>query len=227
MLRRSLVSILGCAWCLTGGAVPAVAQDPVKVDPNVKVEFENARVRILRMTYQAGVNGPLHTHDLPRVIVELADSRQRADDGTVNERKRNTARFSEPNTAPHKAAYLTAAESIAIELKGAAGTPVPIPPANATVVDPGHHSVEFENARVRIVRMTYPTGYKTPMHSHLPGVTIVLSATSVHSWASDNKESDATTTAKSASWSEGGETHANEVRGTTPLELIRVELKTR
>lgn len=215
-----------CAWVVAWTAVPALAQDPVKVDPHVKVEFENAQVRVTRQTYPAGFTAPTHTHALPSATVDLTDSKQRADDGTVNERKRWASRFSEPNTVPHKAVYLTASESIRVELKGPAGASIPVPSTNATVVDPAHHKVEFENDRIRIVRMTYPAGYKNPMHSHLPGVSIALTATGVHTWSADGKETDAQTVAHSASWSEGS-THANEVRGKSPLELVRVELKTR
>jgi quercetin dioxygenase-like cupin family protein len=211
---------------LASMSVSTPAQDLAKVDPHAKLEFENAPVRVTRLTYPLGVTALTHTHDLPRVVVELTDSRQRADDGTVNERKRWTSRFAEPNTVPHKAVYLTASESIIVELKGAAGAAVPVPATNATVVDPAHHKVAFENGRIRVVRMTYPVGAKIPMHSHLPGVSIVLTATSVHSWAPDNTETDGQTVAGSVAWSEAG-THANEVRGKSPLELVRIELKTR
>lgn len=209
---------------LASMAVSTPAQDLAKVDPHAKVEFENAHVRVIRLAYPSGATAPTHTHDLPRAVVELTDSRQRADDGTVAERKRWTTRFAEPNTVPHKAAYLTAAESIMVELKGPAGAAVSVPSTNATVVDPAHHKVEFENSRIRIVRMTYPVGAKIPMHSHLPGVSIVLAAAAVHSWTADGKETDGTTVAGSAAWSEAS-THANEVRGKSPLELVRVELK--
>jgi quercetin dioxygenase-like cupin family protein len=222
MSRPLLLSVCFLAWT----ALPIPAQDPVRVDPHVKVEFENAQVRVTRLTYPAGATAPTHTHDLPRAVVELVDSRQRADDGTVSERKRWSSRFAEPNTSPHKAVYLTSAESIAVELKGASGAVAPVPSTNATVVDPAHHKVEFENSRIRIVRMTYPVGSKIPMHSHLPGVTIALTATTVHSWGSDNKETDGQTVAGSVAWSEAS-THANEVRGKSPLELVRIELKTR
>lgn len=208
-------------------AVPAMAQDLAKVDPHAKVEYENARVRVIRLTYPEGATAPVHTHDLPRAVVELTDARVRADDGTVTERKRGTARFADPNTSPHRAVYLTRSQSIIVELKGPSGASIPIPATDATVVDAAHHKVEFENDRIRLVRMTYPVGYKNPMHSHLPGVTIVLSETAVRTWAKDNTEADAKTTANSAAWSNGGDGHANQVRGNAALELIRVELKTR
>ena len=44
-------------------AVPALAQDPVKVDPNhYKVEFENAQVRVLRVKVGGGEKSVMHRH---------------------------------------------------------------------------------------------------------------------------------------------------------------------
>ena len=44
-------------------AVPALAQDPVKVDPkHYKVEFENANVRVLRVTVGPGEKSVMHWH---------------------------------------------------------------------------------------------------------------------------------------------------------------------
>jgi quercetin dioxygenase-like cupin family protein len=44
-------------------AVPALAQDPVKVDSqHYKVEFENANVRVLRVKVGAGEKSVMHRH---------------------------------------------------------------------------------------------------------------------------------------------------------------------
>ena len=44
-------------------AVPALAQDPVKVDSqHYKVEFENASVRVLRITYGPHEKSVMHYH---------------------------------------------------------------------------------------------------------------------------------------------------------------------
>lgn len=96
---------------------------------------------------------------------------------------------------------------------------------DAVMVDPEHHEVEFENDQIRVVRMTYPVGYKTPMHGHLPGVTVSLSTATVHSWSSSGEESDGGAEFGTASWSNGNAVHANQVTGDSPLELIRVEIK--
>lgn len=44
-------------------AVPVLAQDAVKVDPNhYKVEFENSRVRVLRIKYGPHEKSVMHSH---------------------------------------------------------------------------------------------------------------------------------------------------------------------
>jgi quercetin dioxygenase-like cupin family protein len=54
-------------------AVPAFAQDPVKVDPkHYKVEFENEQVRVLRISYGTGEKSVMHEHPAS-VAVFLTD----------------------------------------------------------------------------------------------------------------------------------------------------------
>ena len=58
-MRRVLYLSLFLIAC----AVPAFAQDPVKVDPkHYKVEFENANVRILRVKVGPGEKSAMHRH---------------------------------------------------------------------------------------------------------------------------------------------------------------------
>ena len=58
-MRRVLYLSLFLFAC----AVPALAQDPVKVDPqHYKVEFENANVRVLRVKVGAGEKSVMHRH---------------------------------------------------------------------------------------------------------------------------------------------------------------------
>ena len=52
---------MAALWVMS--AVPAFAQDPVKVDPkHYKVEFENEQVRVLRISYAAGEKSVMHEH---------------------------------------------------------------------------------------------------------------------------------------------------------------------
>jgi quercetin dioxygenase-like cupin family protein len=55
------LSVMAALWVMS--AVPAFAQDPVKVDPkHYKVEFENEHVRVLRISYGAGEKSVMHSH---------------------------------------------------------------------------------------------------------------------------------------------------------------------
>jgi quercetin dioxygenase-like cupin family protein len=65
--------LLAALWMI--GAVPAFAQDPVKVDPkHYKVEFENEQVRVLRISYGPGEKSAMHEHPAS-VAVFLTDGR--------------------------------------------------------------------------------------------------------------------------------------------------------
>lgn len=46
---------------------------------------------------------------------------------------------------------------------------------DATVVDPVHYKVEFENERMRVVRITYGPGEASVMHHHPDHVAVMLS----------------------------------------------------
>jgi quercetin dioxygenase-like cupin family protein len=68
-------------------AVPAMAQDPVKVDAkHYKVEFENDQVRVLRITYGPHEKSVMHSHP-SSVAVFLTDGSTKftlADGKTLN-----------------------------------------------------------------------------------------------------------------------------------------------
>ena len=73
------------------------AEDPVKVDPrHYTIEFENERVRVLRIKYGAGEKSVMHSHP-ESIAVFLTDShakftyRKRADGGHQGERRDGAA----------------------------------------------------------------------------------------------------------------------------------------
>ncbi len=60
MRRIGLLAVV-CGVVLL--ALPALAQDPVKVDPkHYKVEFENDQIRVLRVHYDAHDKSVMHHH---------------------------------------------------------------------------------------------------------------------------------------------------------------------
>jgi quercetin dioxygenase-like cupin family protein len=74
-MRRFVFGVMALA--LAAAAVPAQAQDPVKVDPkHYKVEFENDQVRVLRITYGPHEKSVMHFHP-GAVAVFLSDGQSK------------------------------------------------------------------------------------------------------------------------------------------------------
>ena len=91
------------------GQAPGSQLDPVVVDArHYKVEFENDRVRVLRVHYDARETGALHQHLLNRVVVYMNDQ-----PGA----KADEVRMSGPATHTEQNASDQPADRIAVELK--------------------------------------------------------------------------------------------------------------
>jgi len=74
-MRRVL--FVAAVLVLVASVVPAMAQDPVKVDSkHYKVEFENDQVRVLRITYGPHEKSVMHEHPA-NVAVFLTDGQAR------------------------------------------------------------------------------------------------------------------------------------------------------
>jgi quercetin dioxygenase-like cupin family protein len=103
-------------------ALPALAQDPVKVDPaHHKVELENDQVRVLRVKIPAGEKTAVHDH--PAIVaVFLNDSKIRLTPvgGAVDETPRKAGTATLVPAVKHVVENLgtTTAEIIVVELKG-------------------------------------------------------------------------------------------------------------
>ena len=96
--------------------------------------------------------------------------------------------------------------------------------ADPVRVDSKHYKVEFENERVRVVRVSIGPRERSPMHSHPDAVQVFL--TDVHAkFAFPNGTTqDLQAKAGQAAWA-AAFTHEPENLENKPLELILVELK--
>jgi len=91
-------------------------------------------------------------------------------------------------------------------------------------VDPKHYKVEFENDRVRVLRITYGPHEKSVMHSHPSGVAVFLTDSHGKFTYPDGKSVERDSKAGQVRWATG-ETHLPENLSDKPEELILVELK--
>jgi hypothetical protein len=96
---------------------------------------------------------------------------------------------------------------------------------DAVVVAPNHYKVEFENDKVRIIRITYAPCEESAMHDHKNGVVVNLANYSVQFTAADGTKLPVeTSTAGTFQWAPA-DMHAAKNVGTARAEALYIELK--
>ena len=95
---------------------------------------------------------------------------------------------------------------------------------DAVIADPEHYSVEYENDRVRVIRIKYGPGEKSVMHSHGPNVSVLLSEGTIRMTFPDGTSQDVPTEVGVAQWSDAEE-HLPENLDNKPMEVVLIELK--
>lgn len=113
---------------------------------------------------------------------------------------------------------------IAAALVAAASSPVALASEDAIVADPQRYTLEFENDRVRIIRIRYGAGEKSVMHTHGPNVSVMLSKANIRMHLPDGGSADMSVNPGEAWWTDAEE-HMPENLGDGPLEVVLVELK--
>src|SRR6201984_2842405 len=91
-------------------------------------------------------------------------------------------------------------------------------------VDPQHYKAEFENDRVRVVRITYAPGEKSVMHSHPESIGVFLTDAHAKFTYPDGRTEDINATAGSVQHM-AAFTHLPESLSNSSFEVIQVELK--
>ena len=201
--------------------------DPVIVDgEHYKLEFENDSLRVLRENLAGGEGGAMHSHRA-RVSVYLKDAEvkltPRGGETTTATLVAGTAAWGEPTT--HVGLPQSDIENLSIELQELVGEVVDRSDVDATLVDAEHHVIEFENDRVRVVRMTYPAGETSPVHDHPPGFAVFLTDADLKNIPEEGEPVDRKFQAGATVWGVGGTPHATENVGDADVVVIRVEMK--
>ncbi len=97
---------------------------------------------------------------------------------------------------------------------------------DATKADPKHYRVEFENDKVRVLRITYGLGEKSVMHGLPDAVAVLLTDMKGKFSFPDGKSEEMAGKAGQALWTPTTK-HLPENTGDKPYEVILVELKTK
>ena len=225
-MHRAL--ILFALLCLA--STSALAQDPAKVAAKqCKVAFENEYVRVLHWTVSSHQKTPMHEHPaLVSVSLSGGKTRFTLADGKTREAeiKAGEATWSDPEKHSSEDLGDKPGELIQVELKkkpAAAMTTIPAS-EDSVKVDPRHYKVEFQNERVRILRIKYGPKEKSVMHSHPANVAVFLTDGQSKFTLADGKTSEGTFRAGEAQWADK-EKHLPENLAATTFELVLVELK--
>ena len=176
-----------------------------------QVASENEFVRIVHVTLDAQHHPPKYTPTaLPMVRVTI-DS----DDPRL---PRGSTQYCE--TAPNDAGR--SAREIRVELKSAPkATPMKL---DAVRVDPARYKIDFENDRVRIVRLRFGPYEKGMMVEHPPRVLATLTDVAVKLLFADGRTDERGAPAGVAAWLDG-ETLLTENANSQPLEVVLIEPK--
>lgn len=170
-----------------------------------QVAFENDYVRIVHVNLAPGQRPPHYTAaSTTGVRIDLISGRTHYSE---------TAESSDGNSAVRE---------IRVELKSA---PVAEPLAlDAVRIDPARYKVDFENSRVRVVRLGFGPHEKGVMVSHPPRVLATLTDVSVKLLFADGRTDERGAPAGVAAWLES-ETLQTENAASEPLDVVLVEPK--
>jgi hypothetical protein len=91
-------------------------------------------------------------------------------------------------------------------------------------VAPEHYKTLFENASVRVLKIDYAPGGKSPMHQHPDAIVVPLAASKVRFGLPDGKSQDADMANESAMYMPAG-THSPTNIGTGRIDGILIEFK--
>lgn len=201
--------------------------DPVVADADhYFLEFENDYVRVLRERLAAGDGGAMHSHR-DRVSVYLNDSKvtitPRGGDPIEATLIAGSTAWGDATT--HQGVAGGDIENLSIEFRELTGADVPLPEPDAVAVDPEHHIVDFENERVRVVRMIYPAGSKTPLHAHRFGFGVFLSDAHGQNLPEEGEPVPIDAQARSTFWTTGQPAHVTENLADDDLVVLLVEMK--
>jgi quercetin dioxygenase-like cupin family protein len=96
---------------------------------------------------------------------------------------------------------------------------------DAVKVDPAHYKVISDTPSVRVLKITYPVGGKSVMHSHPDSMVVPLADSKVRFATPDGKSEEMDLPKEGAMFTPAG-THNPSNLGKTPVDAILVEFKT-
>ena len=97
---------------------------------------------------------------------------------------------------------------------------------DAVDLDPDHYKVEFENEKVRVLRIKYPPGANSVMHDHPEGVVVILNNQKGKFTKPSGESFTVSPKAGTVFWSNSTR-HLPENLGDDTTDVIQIEFKTK
>jgi hypothetical protein len=183
----------------------------LEVEEPYQIAFDNEFVRIVQVTLDAGKTPPKYTPAaLPMVRIIFESDHPRLPPGSTHYCE------SAPDDRGHTL------REIRVELKSApSATPMKL---DAVRVDPDRYRIDFENDRLRIVRLGFGPHERGLMVEHPPRVLATLTDVAVKLLFADGHTDERGAPRGVAAWLDG-ETLQTENAGDNPLEVVLIEPK--
>jgi len=204
----------------------ALAQDAVKVDPtHYKVVFENASVRVLRISYAPGSKSVMHQHP-DAIVIPLVDSKVRftMPDGKSQDvdMASDVAQYSAAQTHSPMNAGKAAIDGLLVEFKGAApgkaALPASRPGLELKVLAEGPHATAYRSTAS--ATFAEPAGSK-----HDFDQVVIALGPSPLSLSIDGKPAKTTWTRGEAVFIGRGVAHESKNTGGKPTDMVIVAIK--
>jgi len=186
---------------------------PVAITPRL----DTPQVRVIVATLQPHMAVDARTgHATDRMIIYLDDGVMTRTDGGRTDRiefHRGDVRWV-PASGPYIAEDISdhPIRILEIDLKGAPSGSTAVATRDPVVVDSTHYKVEFENERVRVLRVHYAPRERGAMHEHLLNRVVLYLNDQPGAKADDVRIA-------------GPATHAEENSSDQPADRIAVEIK--
>jgi len=218
-----------CVIFLALAVGAAAAQDPATVSPGTfQVEIENQWVRVLRMNQAPHAKVSMHSFPAS-VVIFLTDADQEfiGVDGSRQEivHMANDVVYTDATRRAEESLSDAPIKAVAVELKPGASrdgvVPAALDPMN---VDPQHHSVLFENDRVRVLRTVLEPHLRGPMHAHPHYVVVYLTILHTTMTMPDGRKVDNPRQPGDIAWRDPLQ-HITENIGEKTAVEIQIELK--
>jgi hypothetical protein len=208
--------------------VAAFAQDVVQLAPEqVKVVFENDRVRVLHFNEPGHSKLPMHSHPAYVTVgFTTENSKYTFPDGKTSDQptKAGDVTYSKGLTHAYENLSDAVAESVMVELKEPGAAAAEETTLDPVKLDPKHYKVVINNDQVRVLRAKYGPHEKSVMHEHPASVAVFLNEGHTKFTLPDGTSQDGNSKAHDATWVNAGK-HLPENVGDTPSEVIVIELK--